>query len=184
MRMDSSNGITAAQWIASAETKEVEQVLRSYGEERHAKRIAKAIVKARVCDPILTTTQLSKIVSKANPSWEKNKHPATRSFQAIRIKINSELKELSRFLESVIQILEVGGRLVVISFHSLEDRLVKRFMRDMSRGTQFPKEFPVEHAMLNRRMRLLGKAIRPSKSESTINPRARSAVMRVAEKIN
>ena len=112
------------------------------------------------------------------------KHPATRSFQAIRIKINSELKELSTFLDSVLDMLVIGGRLVIISFHSLEDRLVKRFMRDMSRGVSIPKEIPVEDKLINRRMKLLGRPIKPSKSETEINPRARSAIMRVAEKIN
>ena len=183
MRMDNSSGTTAAAWLASAEQSEIEHVLRNYGEERYAKRISKAIVKARTLFPINTTTQLSKIICNANPSWESNKHPATRSFQAIRIKINSELNELSTLLDAVLELLVVGGRLVIISFHSLEDRLVKRFMRDMSRGIKLPREIPLEDALLNRRMKLLGGAIKPSKQESEFNPRARSAVMRVAEKI-
>ncbi len=184
MRMDNSEGMSAAEWLADADETEIERVLRDYGEERFARRISKAIVEARDLSPINTTGELSKIISDAHPSWEKKKHPATRSFQAIRIKINSELKELSKLLDSVLDLLVIGGRLVVISFHSLEDRLVKRFMRDMSRGVSIPKEIPIEDTFVNRRMKLLGRPIKPSKSETETNPRARSAIMRVAEKIN
>ncbi len=184
MRMDNSSGMRASEWLARADQAEIEQVLRDFGEERYSRRIAKAIVMSRDLSPINTTTELSKIISEAHPNWEKKKHPATRSFQAIRIKINSELKELSKLLESVLDLLVVGGRLVVISFHSLEDRLVKRFMRDMSRGISVPKEIPIEDSYVNRRMKLLSGAIKPCESETKINPRARSAIMRVAEKIN
>ena len=183
MRMDTSRGETAAQWLASAEQAEIAAVLKDYGEERFAKRIAGAIVVARQDQPIETTAELSRIVSEANPRWEKNKHPATRAFQAIRIHINRELDDLRDLLDAALDLLSVGGRLVVISFHSLEDRMVKRFMRDMARGEQLPAGLPVPDSALNRRMRLLSKAVRAGADEVAGNPRARSAVMRVAEKI-
>ena len=123
------------------------------------------------------------MVSEANPRWEKNKHPATRAFQAVRIRVNRELDDLRDLLDSALELLREGGRLVVISFHSLEDRMVKRFMRDMARGDQLPPGVPVRDSQLNRRMRLVGKAVRPGADEIARNVRARSAVMRVAEKI-
>ena len=124
------------------------------------------------------------MVSEANPKWEKHKHPATRAFQAIRIKVNSELEDLQELLAAALDMLRVGGRLVVISFHSLEDRMVKRYMRDMARGEQFPMGVPVRDSALNRRMRLVGKAVRASDEEVAGNVRSRSAIMRVAEKIS
>ena len=127
---------------------------------------------------------MARVVSEAHPRWEKHKHPATRSFQAIRIKINRELEDLQEFLSVALDILRVGGRLVVISFHSLEDRLVKRYMRDMARGDSLPPGVPVTEHALNRRMRLVGRAVRASEQEVAGNVRARSAVMRVAEKIS
>jgi 16S rRNA (cytosine1402-N4)-methyltransferase len=183
MRMDPEGGVSAAQWLAQAEMKEIADVLKTYGEERHAKRIARAIVAAREQAPITTTLQLAEIVSRANPAWEKSKHPATRSFQGIRIYINSELDALRRVLQSVIDVLAIGGRLVVISFHSLEDRLVKRFMRDQAKGDRFPPGVPVTLESLRPRLRLVGKAVRPSDDETANNPRARSAVLRVAERL-
>ncbi|MEH6585362.1 MAG: 16S rRNA (cytosine(1402)-N(4))-methyltransferase RsmH [Halioglobus sp.] len=183
MRMDTSSGETAAQWLSYAETADIAAVLKEYGEERFAKRIAGAIVEARDAGPLTTTAQLSKIVTEANPRWEKHKHPATRAFQAIRIKVNRELGDLEDLLTSSLDMLKVGGRLVVISFHSLEDRMVKRYMRDMTRGEQLPHGVPVVDAALNRRMKLVTKAIKASDAEVDGNVRARSAVMRVAEKI-
>jgi 16S rRNA (cytosine1402-N4)-methyltransferase len=184
MRMDPGSGVSAAEWLAQAESREIAEVLKNYGEERHGKRIARAIVEARARAPITTTLELAEIVSRANPSWEKSKHPATRSFQAIRIYINSELDALLRALQSVIDVLAIGGRLAVISFHSLEDRIVKRFMREQAKGDRFPPGVPVTQESLRPRLRLLGKAIRPKEDEVAANPRARSAVLRVAERLS
>lgn len=183
MRMDTENGLSAAQWIADAAEADIARVLKTYGEERFAKRIARAICEARVETPITTTLQLAKIVTEANPAWEKHKHPATRSFQAIRIFINNELGDLELLLEKVVSCLAPGGRLVVISFHSLEDRIVKRFMRRQSLGESMPSYLPLTDAEVGKSMRLLGKAVKPSAEEVDLNPRARSAVMRVAEKL-
>jgi 16S rRNA (cytosine1402-N4)-methyltransferase len=184
MRMDTSRGETAAQWLSYADLQDITGVLKEYGEERFARRIASAIIAARDESPIETTGQLARVVSAAHPRWEKHKHPATRSFQAIRIKVNRELEDLQEFLSIALDILRVGGRLVVISFHSLEDRMVKRYMRDMARGDSLPRSVPVTESALNRRMRLLGRAVRASAEEVAGNVRARSAVMRVAEKIS
>ncbi|WP_205422632.1 16S rRNA (cytosine(1402)-N(4))-methyltransferase RsmH [Seongchinamella sediminis] len=183
MRMDTSRGETAAQWLAHAPVEDIAEVLKEYGEERFAKRIAAAIVAAREEAPLTTTGQLARVVSAANPRWEKHKHPATRAFQAIRIKVNRELDDLAELLAAALDMLKVGGRLVVISFHSLEDRMVKRYMRDMARGEQLPAGVPVTDAALNRRMKLVGKAVKASAAEVGDNVRARSAIMRVAEKI-
>lgn len=182
MRMDPTHGISAAEWLAQAEAREIAQVLKTYGEERHAKRIARAIVEARAEQRIDTTGQLAELVSRANPSWEKGKHPATRSFQAIRIFVNGELDALKETLDGVIDVLALGGRLAVISFHSLEDRIVKRFMRDQAKGDNFPPGLPVTEDQLRPRLRLVGKAITPDETETGANPRARSAVLRVAER--
>jgi 16S rRNA (cytosine1402-N4)-methyltransferase len=184
MRMDTTRGETAAQWLSHAGVDEIALVLKEYGEERFSRRIAAAIVAARTEQPITSTGRLAKVVSEANPKWEKHKHPATRAFQAIRIKVNSELEDLQELLAAALDMLRVGGRLVVISFHSLEDRLVKRYMRDMARGEQFPMGVPVRDSALNRRMRLVGKAVRASDEEVAGNVRSRSAIMRVAEKIS
>jgi 16S rRNA (cytosine1402-N4)-methyltransferase len=184
MRMDTTRGETAAQWLSHAGVDEIARVLKEYGEERFSRRIAAAIVAARTEQPITSTGRLAKVVSEANPKWEKHKHPATRAFQAIRIKVNSELEDLQELLAAALDMLRVGGRLVVISFHSLEDRLVKRYMRDMARGEQFPMGVPVRDSALNRRMRLVGKAVRASDEEVAGNVRSRSAIMRVAEKIS
>ena len=184
MRMDTSCGETAAQWLSRADLQHIAGVLKEYGEERFARRIATAIVAARAVSPIETTSQLARLVSEAHPRWEKHKHPATRSFQAIRIKVNRELEDLQAFLSVALDMLRVGGRLVVISFHSLDDRLVKRYMRDMARGDSLPRGVPVTDSQLNRRMRLVGRSIKASAEEVAGNVRARSAVMRIAEKIN
>ena len=158
-------------------------MLREYGEERYARRIARAIVKAREETPITTTKALANIIAAANPNWEKGKDPATRSFQAIRIYINNELDDLKNCLSQVVDVLRVGGRLVVISFHSLEDRIVKRFIKEASKGDQFPVDLPVTQDQLNPKLKPVGKAIMPSEQEVSDNPRARSSVLRCAEKL-
>jgi len=183
MRMDPTSGQSAAVWLAQVGVKELARVLKEYGEERHAMRIARAIVQAGQQAPIRTTRELAEIVARANPSWEKGKHPATRSFQAIRIHINQELEELRQALMQVLEVLAPGGRLAVISFHSLEDRLVKRFMREQSRGDPFPAGLPVTRDQLQPAMRLLGKPRYSDARELADNPRARSAVLRVAERL-
>ena len=184
MRMDTSCGATAAEWLSGAGEQEIAEVLKEYGEERFARRIAAAIVAAQRDEPITTTGRLAQVVSAAHPRWEKHKHPATRAFQAIRIKVNRELEDLQELLAGALDLLRIGGRLVVISFHSLEDRLVKRYMRDMARGEQLPPGVPVPDSELNRRMRIVGKAVKASAAEVDDNVRARSAIMRVAEKIS
>lgn len=182
MRMDNSAGISAADWLRTAGVDEMAQVFKTYGEERYARRIARAIVEAQAEHPIKTTRRLAEIVAAANPAWEKGKHPATRCFQAIRIHINRELDDLKACLDQSLRVLAPGGRLAVISFHSLEDRIVKRFMRDAERGDQFPAGIPVTEQQRNSRVALIGKAIKPSQQEVDENPRARSAVLRVAER--
>ena len=184
MRMDESAEMNAAQWLAQSTEREIVRVLFEYGEERFARRIAAAIVKQRIEQAIVTTRQLAELIETVVPVREKHKHPATRSFQAIRIAVNQELEELKEALQQSIRVLRPGGRLVVISFHSLEDRVVKRLIRDESRGQYKPGKLPVpEGGGLPLRLRRIGKAHRPSRKEITMNPRARSAVMRVAEKI-
>lgn len=183
MRMDPDSGVSAADWLARAPEAEIVRVLYAYGEERYAKRIARAIVAARAAAPLTRTRQLAEIVAAANPAWERDKHPATRTFQAIRIAINRELEELQQFLDEVPDVLAPGGRLAVISFHSLEDRLVKRFMRQAARGDEFPRGLPVTHRELRPRLRVIGKAIHPSAAEVAANPRARSASLRIAERM-
>ncbi|MCU7844349.1 MAG: 16S rRNA (cytosine(1402)-N(4))-methyltransferase RsmH [Candidatus Thiodiazotropha sp. (ex Monitilora ramsayi)] len=183
MRMDTTQGESAATWLNRAETGEIAEVLKTYGEERHAKRIARAIVAARAEEPIATTGRLAELVSIANPSWEKGKHPATRSFQAIRIHINGELDAIKTCLSQVLDVLAMGGRLAVISFHSLEDRIIKRFMRDQAKGDAFPPGVPVRQDQLQPRLKLIGKAVSPGLGEIEANPRARSAVLRVAERL-
>lgn len=183
MRMNNAEGTTAAEWIAHVDEADLVTVLRDFGEERFAKRIARAIVEAREEDTITTTLQLSRIVAKANPKWEKGKNPATRSFQAIRIALNRELDDLQGALSTALEVLKPGGRLVVISFHSLEDRIVKRFFRAMAKGKEFPKCIPVTEDMLDIKMRLIGKATKAGDDELDENIRSRSAVLRIAEKI-
>ncbi|MFT6897006.1 MAG: 16S rRNA (cytosine1402-N4)-methyltransferase [Paraglaciecola sp.] len=185
MRMDPSKGLSAAQWLAVAEEQDITQVIKEFGEEKFGKRIAHGIVNARQEAAITTTAQLAKIIDLAVPVKDKYKHPATRSFQAIRIYINSELDEIRTGLKAALNSLDSGGRLSVISFHSLEDRLVKRFIRDQSRGLQVPHNFPVTQAQIDsvKAMKAIGKAIKPSAGELEQNVRARSSVLRVAEKL-
>ena len=183
MRMDTSRGQTVADWLADASVGEITEVLRDYGEERFAHAIAKAIATARTGGVVATTGQLAAIVEKAVRTREPGQHPATRSFQALRIFINQELEELTRVLPACVAHLRPGGRLAVISFHSLEDRIVKRFMRDESRPPVLPRRLPIRAADLPApRLSLVGKAVRPGDIEVAANPRARSAVMRVAER--
>lgn len=182
MRMDTSRGQTAAQWLATASEAEIREVIRDYGEERFAKQIAKAIVAARQRQPVVTTGQLAAIVGAAVRTREKNKDPATRTFQAVRIHLNQELAHLSLALPQILDLLTPGARLAVISFHSLEDRIVKRFMRDAARA-DVPIRLPLRARELPQpRLRLIGKPVRPSAAETAANPRARSATLRVAER--
>ncbi|OGI52711.1 MAG: 16S rRNA (cytosine(1402)-N(4))-methyltransferase [Candidatus Muproteobacteria bacterium RIFCSPHIGHO2_12_FULL_60_33] len=182
MRMDPRAGESAAEWINRAEENEIVRVLRDYGEERFAKRIARAILRERSIEPIATTRRLAEIVARAVPAREKSKDPATRTFQAIRIHINRELEELTEALPQAVKALTAGGRLAVISFHSLEDRVVKHFLRVEAKGRELPPELPVRHDQFRARLKIVGKATRASEAEISRNPRARSAVLRVAER--
>ena len=183
MRMDPTSGMSAAEWIATEKQNEIARVLKVYGEERFAKRMAAAIVSARQESPITSTRQLAEIIKAANPAWEKGKNPATRAFQAIRIYVNNELGELERVLNDSLDVLKPGGRLVVISFHSLEDRMVKQFIRKQAKGDELPASIPIRDDQLNKRLKPIGKSLRAGVDEVARNPRSRSAMMRVAEKL-
>ncbi|MFC4259358.1 16S rRNA (cytosine(1402)-N(4))-methyltransferase RsmH [Marinobacter lacisalsi] len=182
MRMDSSRGPSAAEWLNTAAEQDIADVIFRFGEERFSRRIARSVVQKRVEEPLVTTRQFAELVRQAVPKKEKHKHPATRSFQAVRIFINRELEDLEVGLKKAVQLLAPGGRLVVISFHSLEDRIVKRFMRDLSRGPQLPRGLPVRAEEVEPPYRLIGKALKASEPEVQENVRARSAVMRVLER--
>ena len=183
MRMDPQHGLSAAEWLATAEESEIREVIRNHGEERFAKQIAAAIVEARTRGPVDTTRKLAALVADAVPTREPRQNPATRTFQALRIHVNQELEELAVVLPQCVALLGAGGRLVVISFHSLEDRIVKRFMRTQSQADALPARLPVRARDLPQpQMRLIGRAVRASDRETAANPRARSAVMRVAER--
>jgi 16S rRNA (cytosine1402-N4)-methyltransferase len=184
MRMNFEEGLSAAEWIAEIEEEKLARVLWEYGEERYSRRIARRIVEARKEAPITTTKKLAEIISAAIPKWQKGKHPATRSFLAIRIAINHELDDLQQGLAQSLEALKIGGRLLAISFHSLEDRLVKRFVQDQERGNDFPRGLPVTQDMVRPRLKRLGRAIKPKPEEVNKNPRARSAVLRIAEKLS
>ena len=183
MRMDSEAKLSAAEWLADAPEQKIADVIYQLGEERYSRRIARAIVKVRTDMAITRTSQLADIVKQAHPAWEKHKHPATRTFQAIRMHINNELSELESALEVVLSSLATGGRLVVISFHSLEDRMVKKFMARCAKGDAFPRGVPVTAEQLKPALKLIGRPIRPTTEEVQVNSRARSAVMRTAEKL-
>ncbi len=184
MRMDPTQGENAAEWLARASESDIAWVFKTYGEERFAKRMARAIVERRRESPITRTGELAELLKAAHPAWEKGKHPATRAFQALRIHVNRELDELDAALDAALEALMPGGHLVVISFHSLEDRRVKRFVRDHVRGdTHLPRGMPIREDQLAKRLETLGKAQRPGPAEVDANPRARSAVMRAARKI-
>ena len=183
MRMDTSCGATAAEWLAGADELELREIIRNYGEERFAKQIAAAVVAARARGPVATTHELARIVAQVVRTREPGQNPATRTFQALRIHVNQELEELTRVLPQCVAALAPRGRLVAISFHSLEDRIVKRFLRAHSQPPQLPKRLPLRAAELPRpQLKLIGKMQRPSADEIAVNPRARSAVMRVAER--
>ena len=183
MRMNSEQPLSAAGFVNTADVDEMIHIFREYGEERFARRIANAIVEARQQAPIETTQYLAEVVKEANPKWEKHKHPATRVFQAIRIHINNELEDLQFFLDQSVNVLAVGGRLVVISFHSLEDRIVKQFMRVKEQGVPVPREIPIQSTSETKCFRRVGKAIKPSEVEIHNNVRARSAILRIGEKL-
>ncbi|UAA38096.1 16S rRNA (cytosine(1402)-N(4))-methyltransferase RsmH [Paraneptunicella aestuarii] len=185
MRMDTSRGESAADWLAHAEADEITRVIKEYGEEKFGKRIAHAIVTTRDENPIVSTLQLAKLIDEAVPVKDKHKHPATRSFQAIRIHVNNELGEIETGLKAAAEALKSGGRLAVISFHSLEDRIVKRFMREQSQGMKVPHGMPILESEIaaSRVLKTIGKAIKPSAKEIEDNIRARSSVLRVAEKL-
>lgn len=185
MRMNPDQGISAADWIASASEEEIVRVFKDYGEERFARRMARAVVQRRLEKPFERTADLAQVLTVANPAWEKGKNPATRAFQGLRIFINNELGDLERGLEAALEALAVGGRLVVISFHSLEDRIVKQFMRRHAKGEAdtLPRDLPIIPEKFVPRLKLLGKPQYASAEEVRANPRSRSAVMRVAEKL-
>lgn len=189
MRMDTTGGQTAAEWLTAVTEEQLERVIKEYGEERFARQIARAIVTARVRQPIVTTSQLAEIVSAVVRTRQREsiRHPATRTFQAIRIFLNRELEELSLVLPQCVELLNPGGRLVVISFHSLEDRMVKQFMRKAASTDELPRGVPLREKDVQRlskqTLRVIGRAVRPNEREVTENARARSAVMRVAEKV-
>ena len=184
MRMDGNAGISAGLWLASVDEKDLVKVLFEYGEERFARRIARAIVEKRGQSPITTTRQLAELIENAVSVREKHKHPATRTFQAIRIEINKELDELKTVLQQSARVLKPGGRLVVISFHSLEDRIVKRFIRDESGAKYNPGKLPIKEADITKGiLKRVGRALKAGTQEISQNPRARSAIMRVAERV-
>lgn len=186
MRMDTSQGVDAMQWVASVDEKELADVLWQFGEEKFSRRIARAIVTKRAETPITTTAQLADIIKYAIPRPKKpqDKHPATRSFQAIRIAINQELTELQQGLQQAMDVLAVGGRLCVISFHSLEDRLVKQFIKQHEKGEELPRGLPIKGSQFNARFKSIGKPVKPGMQEINLNPRARSAILRIAEKLS
>ncbi len=185
MRMNPDAGISAAAFIATASADEIARVFKDYGEERFAKRMARAVVERRVVKPFERTADLASVLTEANPAWEKGKNPATRAFQGLRIHVNNELGDLERGLEAALECLVIGGRLVVISFHSLEDRIVKRFMKRQAKGEadSLPRHLPIIPKAFEPRLKLLGKPIYASEAEVKANPRSRSALMRVAEKL-
>lgn len=185
MRMDPSRGISAADFIATASAEEIARVFKEYGEERFAKRMANAVVQRRETQRFERTGDLAEVLKVANPAWEKGKNPATRAFQGLRIHVNNELGDLEAGLEAALEVLEVGGRLVVISFHSLEDRIVKLFMRKLAKGEadKMPRDLPIRFQAFDPKIKIHGKAQFASDTETKANPRSRSAVMRVAEKL-
>jgi len=185
MRMDPSRGISAAEFVNTAPAEEIARVFKEYGEERFSGRMARAVAERRDIKPFERTADLAEVLKVANPAWEKGKNPATRAFQGLRIHVNNELGDLEAGLEAALDCLEVGGRLVVISFHSLEDRIVKLFMRKLVKGEadNLPRNLPVRHVAFEPKIKVHGKAQSASEAELKANPRSRSAVMRVAEKL-
>lgn len=184
MRMDPTQGMDAASWLNQSEKNEIIRVLRDYGEERYARRIATAIVEDREKQPFTTTKQLADLVARVVPTREKGKHPATRVFQAIRIVVNDELEGLKQCLAQCVKVLAIGGRIAVISFHSLEDRIVKQFFQREAKGDEYPRGLPIPESQIHRRLKIVGSLIRPTEEELKRNVRARSARLRIAEKIS
>lgn len=184
MRMDTTRGVDAMTWLATVQETELANVLYTYGEEKFSRRIARAIVETRKATPITSTSQLADIIKFAipKPAQPRDKHPATRSFQAIRIAVNQELSDLERGLDQALEVLKIGGRMAVISFHSLEDRIVKQFIKHHEKGEELPRGLPVKGSQFNARLTSVGKPVKPSLSEVNLNPRARSAILRIAEK--
>ena len=182
MRMDPDHGESAAQWLARVEESDLVKVLFEFGEEKFARRIAKAIVLSRQEQRIVSTLQLAAIIEQSIPRKDKHKHPATRTFQAIRLQVNQELSEISKALPQAVNLLNEGGRLAVISFHSLEDRIVKRFIRKLSTPNLPPRNIPVTEAAYRTPLQAIGRAIKPSREEVSANPRSRSSVLRVAQR--
>ena len=185
MRMDTSRGQTAAEWLAVADVEDITWVLRTFGEEKHAWRIANAIVDSREEFPLNRTGELAKLIKTTAPQREIKKHPATRSFQAIRMYINSELEQIEKVLAASLTVLAQEGRLVVISFHSLEDRMVKQFMKKHSQGKKVPRGLPITEKELQKgkKLELVGRRLKPSKNEVEINVRSRSSVLRIAKRL-
>jgi 16S rRNA (cytosine1402-N4)-methyltransferase len=185
MRMDNSQGETAAQWIARAEIEDMAWVFKTYGEEKNSRHIARCIAADRDEKPFLRTKDLAELIARITKNKERNKHPATRVFQAIRIYINSELEQIDQALEGSLKVLAPEGRLSVISFHSLEDRMVKRFIRRHSQGESVPYGLPITEDQINksRKLKPMSKALKPSDEEIEQNPRSRSSVLRVAERL-
>ena len=183
MRMDQSRGQPVSAWLAQVSQQELAEVFRSYGEERYANRIATRVVEVASQRPITTTAELAELIKKAHPRWERHKHPATRCFQALRIYINRELDNLKLALQACVDVLRPGGRLVVISFHSLEDRIVKQFVRGAEKKAHLPRGLPVMETPARPPFKAVGKAIRPGPREIDANPRARSSIMRIAERV-
>ncbi|MBT4964143.1 MAG: 16S rRNA (cytosine(1402)-N(4))-methyltransferase RsmH [Francisellaceae bacterium] len=181
MRMDTTTGLTAEQWLNETEEEEIANTIYGYGDERFSRRIARAIVRVLAEKKISSTLHLAQIVSSAIPKKEKHKHPATRTFQAIRIKINNELSDLEKLLPEAIDVLSVGGRLAIISFHSLEDKIVKRFFAKLATGDDYPKDIPIPQSMIKPIVKKIGKPVRSSENEVSANVRSRSAIMRVVE---
>ena len=182
MRMNPTCGLDAATWLHQASEKEIADVLWRYGEERSARRIAASIVECRQKERLETTTQLAGLIERVCPRHGSGKHPATKSFQAIRIFINKELEELETCLQQCLDILSVGGRMCVISFHSLEDRIVKRFIKQASQGETYPSDLPIKDKDIIRHAKRIGSLIRPTEEEIASNARARSARLRIMEK--
>ena len=185
MRMNPNAGRSAAQWLAEAELEDITWVIKTYGEEKFGRRIAHKIIETREHTPITSTAQLAQLIDEAVPVKDKHKHPATRAFQAIRIYINSELEEIETALHASLEVLKPGGRLVVISFHSLEDRIVKQFIKKQSKGEALPRGLPLTDAQLQQKLTLkaVGKAIKPGAEELARNSRARSSVLRIAQRL-
>lgn len=183
MRMDLSQDLNAERYVNEASAEDMAFVFREFGEERFAKRIANAIVQARTVTPITSTAVLAEIIKAANPKWERHKHPATRVFQAIRMHVNQELDDLKAGLIQAFNALQIGGRLVVMSFHSLEDRIVKQYMRDQEEGDFLPLDIPIRAHEIIKKLKRIGKAIKPTAAEIEANIRSRSAILRIGEKL-